>query len=157
MIKIPLKPATVKVIKQGLQRNWWMDDHSKDNYYSDVINNKHHIYSFLSIDQAERCTHFLKNYKKVNGWYPNVENIKPIKRIERCNEIFVEDEPFNLMKDRCLLNGIGLICITHFNYTYSKINQQNVFNINMHGIDVLENETVDRDKLVTHLSSLNTV
>jgi hypothetical protein len=160
MIKIPsnsIKPVTVKVIKQGLQRNWWMEDHSNDNYYSGLIKDKQNIYSFLSIRDAERCTQFLKKYKQVNGWYPNIENIKPIKRIERCNEIFLEDEPFVLMKDRCLLNGIGLICITYFNYTYFKVNQQNVFNIKMYGTDVLENESVDRDQLVTHLDSLNTV
>jgi len=150
-------PVKIKVIrkKDNYQKSWWSLNLVQDKYYSSLINDKHYIYSFTDEDVAEKCKNFIEHYKKINNRYPDLSN-SIINDPSDNFDIYLEDEILESMKERCLINGIGLINIIYFNYTYSKtfLQYNNVFNLNISAIDILENETYDYNRQIDNLNYL---
>ena len=115
MIRIPKfvkKPQTIKLIKQ---KSWW--EYDKEKYYSGMFRDKHCIYSFFDNSHAENCMRHLNN------------------------DSFISTEPFESIKNRCLVNGIGLIGITYFGNKIS-------------AVDLLEHEKVEIHKVLNNLEIL---
>ena len=147
--------SKIKVIrkKDNCQKSWWSPSSGQDKYYSSVFNDKQYIYSFTDQSVAEKCKNFIEHYKSVNNRYPTLSN-SIINDPSDNFDIYLEDEIIELMKERCLLNGIGLINIIDFDYTYSKtfLDYNNVFNLNISAIDLLENEICNQER---HIDNLN--
>ena len=157
LIKSKVKePMIIKVIKKKeLYNTWWSPD--KNKYYSSLLNDKQFIYSFLNERSADNCLNFIKKYKKLNGIYPNLtENSNNNTCSLPDDELFIDDELLKGLKSRCLINNIGLIGISHFDYTFidSFFGKKNVFNLNISAVDLLENEEIDIDHQVDNLNYL---
>jgi hypothetical protein len=153
-------PQYVNVIKQKKirqhQTSWNSPEHV-DKLYSSRINEKVYMYSFLNLETAKKCFEFLKKYKEVNGYYPDLHG-KHIKRVKEPieNYIYIDDENLINLKKSCLLNGVGLIGISNFEYTFidSLFGQKNIFNLNISAIDLLEHNTLDNSEHIEHLNYL---
>ena len=150
-------PSKIKVIrkKSNYQKSWWSLALTQDKYYSSIINDKHYIYSFIDENIAEKCKKFIEHYKTINNRYPDLSN-SIINDPSDNFDIYIEDEILELMKERCLINGIGLINIIDFNYTYSKtfLQSKNVFNLNIFAVNLLENEIYDQNRQIDNLNYL---
>ena len=70
--------------------------------------------------------------------------------------IYIDDEFYGGMKQRCLLNGIGLIGVTEFDYTYTErsMGKKNIFNLNISAIDLLEDERFEKIEQIDNLNYL---
>ena len=131
-------------------------------YYSSVLQNKHYIYSFTSNETAKKCVNFLKHYRLKNNKYPDVYGNNHELILEDCkqpileNDIYIDIDTISSLKTRCMINNIGLIAINEFDYIYLDffLNQRNVFNLNISGIDLLEGEEIDYNKQLEHLKYL---
>ena len=97
----------------------------------------------------------IKKYKLINGKYPQHVSTNT-QQIDQESEVYIDLEPIESLKTRCLLNNIGLIGITNFEYTFYEtyLNQKNVFNVTMSGSDLLEKETIDSETKIDHLNYL---
>lgn len=153
------KPCLVQVIlKKDIYKPrsaWWCPEKNCDTYYSSFLNKKQYIYSFLDMSSCHRCYSFLEKYKQINGVYPDLHiNKKPSKQQEE-GDIYIENDTIDSLKERCKLNRIGLIGITHFNYTHyaTFLGKSDVFNLTISAIDLLENsqETINE---IDHLNYL---
>jgi hypothetical protein len=157
----PVKiPKMVKVIRktETVRDSWWSPEYGGDKFYSSFFNDKQYIYSFLTEQSAERCNQFLKKYKSVYKRYPDLHcnRYKFYKNVslDPFTDTYIDDETLTAMTTRCLLNGVGLIGISHFDYTYldSFIGQKDVFNLQLSAVDLLENQNVD---FTQHVDNLN--
>jgi hypothetical protein len=156
-------PLSVKVIRQKELNpevtNWWSPERAIDKYYSGILNEKQCVYSFTSQLQADKCKKFLLDYKNINKKYPDLYVSKTLKQAfdDSHFDIYVEDESLFLMKRRCLLNNIGLIGITRFDYTFDEIkdNLKNVFTLSISAVDLLENDNfAHKEEYVDNLNFL---
>ena len=152
-------PPFVKVVKQRPvrgQRSIWCSPEYSDKIYSSMFNEKQFIYSFLSVESSKRCFQFLKKYNEVNGHYPDLHGKKIIKDNSGETTIYIDDECLFTLKKKCSLNGIGLIGISHFDYTFidSFLGQKNVFNLSISAIDLLEDVSLDNSEHIEHLNYL---
>jgi len=103
-------------------------------YYSSIINDKQYIYSFVSENYANNCISFLNNYKRLYNKYPDPYN-KMVKMVYKNKhatfdeQLVVEEEILDSLQTQCLLNNIGLLGITNFEYTYQEkdIDKKNIF------------------------------
>lgn len=147
------------VRKKTLLRNddyWSKSQRDRDNYYSNVLEEKLYLYSFLNNQSVQRCYSFLQKYNSVNGRYPSTcVNKNPTIFEENC-EIYIDADTRYSLEHRCLLNNIGLMGITTFEYTYCEtfLERKNVFNLTVSGIDLLEDEEPDNITQVNHLTYL---
>ena len=155
------RPKIIKVIRKKEVFNdsiWWSPRHGKDKFYSSIVNEKQYIYSFLSTTAANRCYAFLKKYKEVNGRYPdlNGSHSKLNKNTDENCLVYIDEEYLEGLKQRCLLNGIGLIGISNFEYTFIDhfLTKKNVFNLNVSAVDLLENENINCDQQIDNLNYL---
>jgi hypothetical protein len=149
------KPNILHVIRKKpflKQSSWWSLEKENDRYYSSILNDKRHIYSFLDSGSSKNCLSFLQKYKQVNNRYPELNCL--LSKEEEQGEIYIEQETIYALRTRCLLNNIGLIGISSFEYTFYEkyLSQKNVFNISMSAIDLLENESV---LPIEHIDNLN--
>jgi hypothetical protein len=156
--KIP-RPNVVKVIKKRPpptgERSIWCSPEYRDKMYSSMFNEKQFIYSFLTHEPSIKCIQFLNKYKQVNGHYPDLHG-KHIKRKNDNGELYIGYENLKDLKKKCLLNGVGLIGISDFGYTYidSFLGQKNVFNLNISAIDLLEDEVLDHNEQIENFNYL---
>jgi hypothetical protein len=99
---------------------------------------------------------FLKKYHQVNGSYPDLHGKKYVKKNINNNPIYVHDEVYYLLHKRCLVNGIGLIGITHFDFTYlnSFFGQKDVFNLSISAIDLLDDSETNGTETIEQLNYL---
>ena len=154
----PRRPPFIKVIKQRVPPRedtiWYSSDQSK--IYSGIFNEKQYIYSFLTLESAKRCFEFLKKYNEVNGHYPDLHGKKYIKDISGKESIYIDDEKLFTLKKKCLINGVGLIGISHFDYTFidSFFKQKNVFNLSISAVDLLDDISLGKAEQVDHLNYL---
>jgi len=156
-------PKIVKVIRKK-QNNfpetpWWSPTHDSDRYYSSMLNDKQYIYSFLTPSSALNCFNFLKKFKEINKRYPDLSDGTKIRvkdTMQNNFDIYMHDETIWAIKDKCLTNNIGLVGITYFDYTFveSFLGQKNVFNLSISAVDLLENETIDKEKQIEHFNYL---
>jgi hypothetical protein len=60
------------------------------------------------------------------------------------------------MKYRCLVNNIGLIGISSFEYTFydQELNKKNIFDLNISSIDLLSEEKQENNKVIENLNEL---
>jgi hypothetical protein len=149
------KPNILYVIlkrKNGNISSWWSPEKENDKYYSSVLDDKRHIYSFLELKSARNCLSFLQKYKQVNNTYPELHSL--LLKKEEDDEIYTQQETIYSLTTRCLLNNIGLMGISSFEYTFYEkyLSQKNVFNISMSAIDLLENESISQ---IEHIDNLN--
>jgi hypothetical protein len=152
-------PPFVKVVKQRPirgQRSIWCNPEHTDKIYSSMFNEKQFIYSFLTAESSKRCFQFLKKYNEVNGHYPDLHGKRIIKDNSGETAIYIDDECLSTLKRKCLLSGIGLIGISHFDYTYidSFLGQKNVFNLSISAIDLLENASMENAEQIEYLNYL---
>jgi hypothetical protein len=153
------KPPIINVIRRKeileAPSSWWSPEHR---YYSGLFNEKQYIYSFLSKEPANKCIEFLEKYKQVNKRYPDIHGMNT--KINKCDDfefsIYIDKETLISLKHRCLVNGVGLIGISYFDYTFidSFLGQKNVFNLSMSAIDLLEDESVDNIEQIENLNYL---
>ena len=88
--------------------------------------------------------------------------IEPINKLEENKNtdenclVYIDEEYLEGLKQRCLLNGIGLIGISNFEYTFIDhfLTKKNVFNLNVSAIDLLENENINCDQQIDNLNYL---
>jgi len=156
-------PKIIKVIRKKEIFNdsiWWSPKHGKDKFYSSIINEKQYIYSFLSATAANKCHSFLKKYKEINGKYPDLNGSQSKLKLSKVEDdnfiIYIDEEFLEGLKQRCLLNGVGLIGVSNFEYTFieSLLNKKNVFNLSISAVDLLENENINCDKQIDNLNYL---
>ena len=148
------KPVLLNVIRKKNNHfiNWWDNTGiNEDPFYTGMLNERQYIYSFFNKDSIEKCVSFIKKYKLINGKYPGL-----IDSINENSEVYIDLEPIESIKTRCLLNNIGLIGITNFEYTFyeSYLDKKNVFNVSMSGSDLLEQEIIDNATKIDHLNYL---
>jgi hypothetical protein len=124
-----------------------------DTYYTSVLQNKHYIYSFTNTETAKKCVQFLKHYRLKNNKYPDVYGNNGYEEIGHKqpileNDIYIDIDIISALKTRCIDNNIGLMAINEFDYIYLDffLNQRNVFNLSISGVDLLEGEVVDYNK-----------
>jgi hypothetical protein len=160
--KQPIKNNYVKVIRrrQIYDRNasWWTPENNQDNYYSSLLGERQYIYAFLNVQAAKKCYQFLKKYKDVNGRYPDLHGsqkaIKPV--TEESFTVYIDEEPLRGLKKRCSVNGIGLIGISEFDYTFidTILDQKNVFSLNLSATDLLSDQVTDDNDKIENLNYL---
>jgi hypothetical protein len=153
MIKVPRitkictkTPNKIHVIRQKeiLKQNWWSLGPHQDRYYSSYLDGKHYIYSFTTFECATKCLQFLQEYQLKYNKYPDLD--KPVLNKEKSKEIYVEPDTIGSLKNRCLMNGIGLFLINDCDYSR--------FNLEISGVDVLENVSLDKTDHLEHLNYL---
>jgi hypothetical protein len=66
------------------------------------------------------------------------------------------DEKLFTLKKKCLINGVGLIGISHFDYNFidSFFKQKNVFNLSISAVDLLDDISIGKAEQVDHLNYL---
>ena len=137
--------------------NWWeLPGVDTDTYYSGVLHGKQHICSFVDETAAKNCLSFLKKYKVLNNTYPNPYE-KDISLSKKDNgDIYIDIDTIFSLKTRCLLNNIGLMGISTFEYTFCEtfLDKKNVFNLTISGIDLLEEQELDNTTQIDHLNYL---
>jgi len=135
--------------------SWW--ENRGDTYYSSILkdtsnaNDKRSIYSFMDNKSAMNCLSFINKYKSVNNKYPDDSGDSD----DSDGMLYVDTEPVFYLQNKCLLNGLGLIGITTFEYTFCKtfLDKNNVFNLTVSGIDLLEGYSLEVD-YIDHLNHL---
>jgi len=147
-------PAKIKVIRKKDNYSWWAPKYGQGKYYSTTLDEKQYICSFFDDTSCKKFKKFIDHYKAVNNKMPNLLNQYDSKTDIDNFEIYIEDEILDLMKERCLLNGVSLIGIINFEYTFVKSENMNVFNLNISAIDLLENESTDHDRQIDNLNYL---
>jgi hypothetical protein len=153
-------PEVIKVIRQRKTNNltnWWNSSNDADTFYSSILNEKHYICCFYDNKNAEKCMEFLKKYKKINNRYPELHgNKKALHYIEQNEQLYIDIQSVHFMKSKCLLNNIGLIAITDFDYTYidRTLGQRNVFDVNISTVDLLDCELLGPEQYIDHLNYL---
>ena len=65
-------------------------------------------------------------------------------------------EHLQTLKKKCILNGIGLIGISEFGYTYldTFFGQKNVFNLSISAVDLLADVSLDNQEQIENLNYL---
>ena len=158
---LPKAPNLVKVIRKkelyNGEHSWWAPKLETDKYYSSILNEKHFIYSFLTSYAARNCYSFLNKYKEVNKKYPENElnNTLSTSKDQLQNVtstssgIYIEDESFEKLKRQCRLNGISLLGITKFEYTYedSVYLKKNIFDITMEASEIISEDISYADQI----------
>ena len=145
-------PRMIKVIKEKQKASWWKPQPGYEKFYSSMLDDKQYIYSFLDSEAAVNCCSFLEKYREVHKRYPALLDSKTVKYNKNPSDysIYLEDETLESLKIKCLLNGIGLIGITSFNYTC--LNK--FFDLNISSINLLESEEVSISEQIDNLNYL---
>ena len=90
------------------------------NYYSAFMNERQHVYSFVNVDSAKRCSRFLSEFKEKYDVFPMLNDLKsivPIKKIkDDIDEIYIQQVETEELQSKCLTFNIGLIGVTAFDY-----------------------------------------
>jgi hypothetical protein len=149
------KPNVLHVIRKRVNldvSSWWSSEKENDKYYSSILNDKRYIYSFFDLQSSKNCLSFLQKYKQVNNTYPELHSL--LKRDDEPGEIYIDTETIYALTTRSLLNNIGLIGISSFDYTFYEkyLSKKNVFNISISAVDLLENESISETE---HIDNLN--
>jgi hypothetical protein len=147
-------PAKIKVIRKKDNYSWWAPKYGQGKYYSTTLDDKQYICSFIDNESSNKFKKFIDHYKAVNNRYPNILDENELNNDSDNFEVYIEDEILDLMKERCLLNGVSLIGIVDFDYTFTKNVNFSVFNLNISAIDLLENESTDNDRQIDNLNYL---
>ena len=157
-IKIPnvLHVIRKKNRLKSVETYWSNKEIDKDTYYSNVLEDKLYLYAFLNDRSAQRCYSFLKKYNVINGRYPSTNDRDNPSNFDENNEIYIDTDTCHSLSYKGLLNNIGVMGITTFEYTYCEtfLEKKNVFNLTVSGIDLLEDETIDSTTQVNHLNYL---
>ena len=152
-------PAKVYIIrKKHIVQNytyWTKPEIEQDTYFSNILEEKHYVYSFLNPNAVHRCYAFLKKFKEIKGTYPDLYDGLTFNK-EKEGDIYIETDTLYALKYRCLLNNIGLMGLTTFDYTYCEtfLGKKDVFNLTISGIDLLEDEKLDYPTQIDHLNYL---
>ena len=99
-------------------------------YYSAIINDKQHVYSFLQVETAKRCSKFLAEFKHRYNKFPILDEnalnhmyLKPVNQIKRVpihsilsNELYIQEMDIEELSTRCMAFNIGLIGVDNFDY-----------------------------------------
>ena len=139
------------------QQNWWKPGKIEDTYYSNILEDRHYLYAFTQQTSAERCLEFLKYYRLKNNSYPSLygnsdSTLYPGQR----EDIYIDIESLYSLKERCLVNNIGLLAIHEFDYTFLDyyLGKRNVFDLSFSAVDLLEDEVIEYDKQIEHFNYL---
>ena len=139
------------------QQNWWKPGKIEDTYYSSVLEDRHYIYAFTRQTAAERCFQFLKYYRLKNNKYPDLygKNETSLYTTQE-EDIYIDSDTIHALKERCLVNNIGLLAIHEFDYTFVDyyLGQRNVFDLSFSAVDMLEDEILDHEKQIEHFNYL---
>ena len=143
-------------LKPHVETYWSNQEIDKDTYYSNILEDKLYLYAFLNDRSAQRCYSFLQKYNIINGRYPSANESDKISNFQESGEIYIDTDTCYSLSYRGLLNNIGVMGITTFEYTYCEtfLEKKNVFNLTVSGIDLLEDETIDTTTQVNHLNYL---
>ena len=98
---------------------------------------------------------FLQKYHKINNKYPDLYNTD-LKKIIDKDSIYIDSESTISMKRRCLVNNIGLIGITSFEYTFYDKDpyKKNIFDLSISSIDLLYEEKEQFYEVIENLNEL---
>lgn len=125
-------PDKVKVlsIKKGYSSVYTPGMVIGKNYYSSFIDNKQHIYSFLTDETANTCVSFLTEFKSMYNNWPIINEDNEIllsnrllggyKNKKITDEVVVNEEEIENMQSYCIFNNLGLLGVTFFDYTFKK-------------------------------------
>ena len=148
----------------SIQKSWWSPRTREDNYYSSFLQDKHFIYSFTDSESAKRCLEFLNEYKSKYNGYPDLHKNKFTENntnnftepIVDNDIVYIEQDILMSLKYRCQVNNASLLLINKFDYTFSDtfLIHRNFFDLNISGIDILENEPINYDVQVEHYNYL---
>jgi len=160
--KVNIPPKVYFIRQKYVAQNytyWTKSENVPDTYYSNVLEERHFIYSFLNKNAVHNCYAFLKKFKEVKGSYPDLYDNNSMINLQKAklnSEIYIDTDTLYSVKYRCLLNNIGLFGITDFDYDYlgTFLNQKDVFNLSVSGIDLLEGEELDYPTKIDHLNYL---
>ena len=147
------------------QKSWWVRGPYEDNYYSSYLDNKHYIYSFKNNEAATKCTKFLNEYKFRYNKYPDLVDENYISsdmnnstNNDDINDIYIDMDILSSIKYRCIVNNIGLLCIEHFDYQFIKssfgLGKGKFYNLDISGIDMMEDEELDLERQIRHYDDL---
>lgn len=154
-------PNVLQVIRKKNQfkptESYWLNTQlDKDTYYSNILEDKLYLYAFLNDRSAKQCYSFLQKYKAIYGEYPSTTELKQPTKFGENGEIYIDTDTAYSLSYRGLLNNIGIMGITTFEYTYCEtfLERKNVFNLTVSGVDLLEDETIDSTTMKNHLNYL---
>jgi len=128
---------------------------TKNTYYSSILGNKHYIYSFQDKKDAMKCMDFLNSHKNLFFKYPSLlkDTVETNNKYSINSDIYLEQEDLLIVKNMCLVNNIGLINITNFDYTF--VLKKKCFDVNISGTDLLVDEKIPDFK--DYIDNLNNV
>ncbi len=118
-------------------------------YYSDVLDDTHCMYGFMNRQSALRCREFLVRYREKYDRYPFIGQSKGIKFAGACHAVALEEEPIETMKNKCVLNGVHLIGIHTFEYSFHETEE-----VRLSGAILTEGTEVSHDVLCNNLEYL---
>lgn len=144
------------------QKSWWVQGPHQDRYYSSYILKKHYIYSFKNPEVAKKCVKFLNEYKFKYNRYPDLsnDNNKISTNNDEDSEIYIDSDIQMSLKYRCSVNNIGLMYIEHFDYKFSKespysiLGGNNYYNLDISGVDLLEDDIFNNKRQIEHYEYL---
>jgi len=88
------------------------------NYYSDILDGPHCVYGFLTRESALKCMEFLVQYKTKYKRYPYIGQARKTKYSGTADHVLLEEDYLEDMKNKCVLNGVHLIGIHTFDYSF---------------------------------------
>ena len=138
------KTNMVKVLTKK-NKSWWTE---KPMYYSTFYKEKQHVYSFLNDHAANKCIDFLKAYRNFHKVYPDINGTK--ENLHSNFDISQQEEYLPGLKHTCLLNNVGLLGVTHFEYSFP----DNSFNVEIHTVDLLQYEVLEDYDYIDNLDYL---
>jgi len=141
------------------QKSWWVRGPYEDKYYSSYLQNKHYIYSFQNNEAAKKCYQFLNEYKFRYNTYPDLSQ-EPhntgIVNTDEISDIYIDTDILTSIKYKCSVNNIGLMCIEHFDYQFinSSLGKGRFFNLDISGIDIIDDEEINLERQIKHYEEL---
>jgi len=126
-------------------------------YYTSLLgDDKQYMYSFFQYEMSVKCLDFLNKYKKQHNKYPDLSYNNNIKQVNYDYDCYINEENLDDLKDRCLLNNLGLIGINTFDFSFSDrfLTSKNDFNLSISAIDLLEDEKIDEERLINNLNMI---
>ena len=154
MVNIIRKRQVVKP-----QKTWWVRGPYEDKYYSSYLQNKHYIYSFQNNEVAKKCFQFLNEYKFRYNKFPDLCDETYSRNIinnDDINDIYIDTDVLTSIIYRCSVNNIGLMCIENFDYQFinSPLGKGRFYNLDISGIDIIDNEEINLERQIKHYEEL---
>ena len=138
-------------------QSWWSHGPNQDRYYSSYLQDKHYLYVFQDNEVTKKCLQFLKTYNIKYDRYPDLSNNDSIcSNNDETSEIYIDSEILMSLMYRCTVNNIGLFRVDHFDYQFNNsiLGKGSSYNIDISGLDLIEDEELNINRQIKHYKYL---